>query len=87
MVRAAEGNVAEADRLHREAVAITDRTGYQVVATDARESYAEFLIAQGRLREARPLLERVRDFFAHPFVVKRKERAVELLRRCDEVRA
>ena len=87
MVRAAEGNVAEADRLHREAVAVNERTGYQFVATEARQSYAEFLIAQGRLSEARLLLERVRDFYAHPFVAKRRQRAEELLRRCDEVRA
>jgi class 3 adenylate cyclase/tetratricopeptide (TPR) repeat protein len=87
MVRAAEGNVVEADRLHREAVDINDRTGYQFVATEARQSYAEFLIAQRRFSEARLLLERVRDFYAHPFVAKRRQRAEELLRRCDEVRA
>ena len=87
MVRAAEGNVAEADRLHREAVAVNDRTGYQLVATEARQAYAEFLLAQGRAAEARPLLEKVRDFYGHPFVAKRRERADQLLRRCDEIRA
>jgi class 3 adenylate cyclase/tetratricopeptide (TPR) repeat protein len=87
MVRAAEGNIVEAERLHREAVDITDRTGYQFVAAQARQAYAEFLLTLGRAAEARPLLERVRDFFAHPFVIRRRERAEELLRRCDEVRA
>jgi len=87
MVRAAEGNIAEADRLHREAVAVNERTGYQFAGTDARQAYAEFLLAQGRAAQARPLLEKVRDFYGHPFVVKRRERAEELLRRCDEVRA
>lgn len=53
----------------------------------ARQSYAEFLIAHGRAAEARPLLERVRDFYAHPFVAKRRARAEELLRQCDEVAA
>jgi tetratricopeptide (TPR) repeat protein len=87
MVRAADGNFAEADRLHRDAVAINERTGYQLIATGARQSYAEFLLVQGRAAEARPLLEKVRDFYAHPLVVKRRQRAEELLRRCDEVRA
>lgn len=87
LVRAAEGDLAEADRLHREAVAVNGPTGYQFVATEARQSYAEFLLACGRAAEARPLLERVRDFYAHPFVAKRRARAEELLRRCDEIAA
>lgn len=68
-------------------MAVNERTGYQREATAARQSYAEFLIAQGRLGEARPLLEKVRDFYAHPFVAKRRQRAEELLRQCAQVRA
>jgi hypothetical protein len=87
MVRAAEGNVAEADRLHLEAMVLIEPTGYQLLATEARQAYAEFLLVQGRVPEARMLLEKVRDFYGHPFVARRREQAEELLRRCDEVRA
>jgi class 3 adenylate cyclase/tetratricopeptide (TPR) repeat protein len=87
MVRDAEGSFAEADRLHREALAVNEHTGNQLTENEARVEYARFLLRQGRAREARPLLEKVRDFFAHPFVVKRRQEAEELLRRCDEVRA
>ena len=87
MVRAAEDNVVEADRLHHEANALIERTGYQFVATEARQEYAEFLVGQGRLAEARMLLEKVRDFYGHPFVARRREHVEELLRRCDKVRA
>ncbi|HET6700613.1 MAG TPA: hypothetical protein VFH14_02355, partial [Gemmatimonadaceae bacterium] len=87
MVREAEGTVADADRLHREALAVNERTGFQLRENEARLEYARFLLRQGRANEARPLLEHVRDFFAHPFVIKRRHEAEELLRRCDQVRA
>jgi class 3 adenylate cyclase/tetratricopeptide (TPR) repeat protein len=86
MVREAEGNASEADRLHREALAVNERTGFQLRENDARLEYARFLLRQGRASEAQPLLEQARDFFAHPFVIKRRQEAEELLRRCDEVR-
>jgi class 3 adenylate cyclase/tetratricopeptide (TPR) repeat protein len=87
MVREAEGDVAEADRLHREAVARNEQTGYQLINHEARIEYARFLIRRGRGREARPLLEKARDFFKHPFVAKRRQEVEELLRRCEEARA
>jgi predicted acyltransferase (DUF342 family) len=42
--------------------------------------------AHGRAEEARPILEKVRDFYAHPLVIKRRQEVEELLRRCEEVR-
>src|SRR6266850_407625 len=85
MVRAAEGNEAEADRLYREGIAVTK--GYRDRAVDASIEYARFLLERGRPAEARPLLEQARAFFAHPMVAKRRERIEQLLKRCDEVRA
>jgi class 3 adenylate cyclase/tetratricopeptide (TPR) repeat protein len=87
MVREAEGNAAEADRLHREALAMNEHTGFQLIENEARVEYAKFLLRQGRAVEARPLLEKVRDFYAHPFVIRRRQEAEDLLRRCNEVRA
>jgi class 3 adenylate cyclase/tetratricopeptide (TPR) repeat protein len=87
MVREVEGNAAEADRLHREALAVNEHTGFQLVENEARLEYAKFLLRQDRAVEARPLLEKVRDFYSHPFVIKRRQEAEDLLRRCDEVRA
>jgi len=86
MVRDAEGSVAEADRLHREALAANEHTGNQMTENEARLEYAKFLLKQDGAREARPLLEMVRDFYGHPFVIKRRQEAEELLGRCDEVR-
>ena len=85
MVRAAEGNDAEAERLFRSGIAVTK--GFREQAIDAGVDYARFLLDHGRAAEARPLLEEARAYFAHPMVTKWREEIEKLLRRCDEVRA
>ena len=85
MVRDAQSEVEEADRLFR--LAIDAAKGYQWLAVLARVAYARFLIGQRRAAEARAQLEIARDFYAHPFVTRRREAVDALLRRCDEVKA
>ena len=85
MVRDAQGQVEEADRLFR--LAIDAAKGYLWHAVLARVDYARFLIGQRRAAEARAQLEAARAFYAHPFVTRRREAVDALLRRCDEVKA
>lgn len=85
MVRRAAGQREEADRLFR--LGIESVKGYRFQTVLARVDYARFLIAEGRAAEARAQLEVARDFYAHPFVARRREEVETLLARCDEVRA
>lgn len=85
MVRAAEGESADADRLFR--LAIEAARDYRNLAVEARISYARFLIEQSRTADARAQLRVAGEFFAHPFVAKRRAEVEGLLQRCDEVRA
>ena len=85
MVRHKQGEVEEADRLFR--LAIDAAKGYLWLAVLARVDYARFLIGQKHTAEARAQLEVARQFYAHPFVSRRREVVEALLRRCDEVRA
>ncbi|MEX2047257.1 MAG: hypothetical protein WEE03_08830 [Chloroflexota bacterium] len=85
MVRAAEGEATEADRLFR--LAIEAARDYRNLAVEARISYARFLIEQGRASDARAQLRVAGEFFAHPFVAKRRAQVEALIRRCNEVRA
>lgn len=85
MARSAQGQVAEADRLFR--LGIAAAKGYRWHAVSAAVDYARFLIAQRRAAEARTHLLVARDFYAHPFVFRRRETVEVLLRQCDEVRA
>ncbi|HEY6203984.1 MAG TPA: adenylate/guanylate cyclase domain-containing protein [Candidatus Limnocylindria bacterium] len=85
VVRDAQGEIEEADRLFR--LAIDAAKGYQWLGVLARVDYSRFLIGQRRAAEARAQLEIARDFYTHPFVARRRKIVDELLRRCDEVRA
>lgn len=83
-VRAAEGRPVEAERLFRDALQATEPTGYGWLTSDIRRSLAEFLMAQGRFREARPILEAVRSFYHDPAGAYQRQQIDALLGRCDQ---
>jgi hypothetical protein len=84
-VRAAEGGSDEAERLFREALGTIGRTGYTTLPMEIRRDYASFLIDHGRTAEARPLLEKVREFFDTPATPFERQRTEALLQRCAVV--
>ncbi len=84
-VRAATGEVREAEALFREALAILEPTSLRQRRALVREEFGAFLLDQGRPLEARPLLEVARAFWSDPLATKRREQIDALLRRCDAV--
>jgi class 3 adenylate cyclase len=86
-VREAEGKVEDAEALFREALDQLS-VGYMGLSlSDARRSYAEFLMRRGRLAEVRDLLELVRDFYQADVVSRRRAPIDELLQRCADLAA
>jgi tetratricopeptide (TPR) repeat protein len=84
-VCAAEGDAAEAERLHGQALETIGRSGYVLLRMEMQRDFAAFLIDRGRADEARPLLEEVRAFYDTPATPWMRERAEVLLRRCAAV--
>ncbi|MDP9319900.1 MAG: AAA family ATPase [Chloroflexota bacterium] len=78
-VREAEGDVAAADALFREAIAIMEPSGLGDGLAETREHYARFLLRHGRADEARAHLEKVRAFRSDPLAGRHRERIDALL--------
>ncbi|GAC1701755.1 MAG: AAA family ATPase [Candidatus Limnocylindrales bacterium] len=81
----AEGDVVEAERLFREAVAAYERTEFGVSLAACRLRLARFLMSQRRHTEARPLLDAVRGFYADPVAFRWRELVDELSLQCAEI--
>ena len=85
-VAEATGDVDGAERLFAASlVAVPPAFGYELAQT--RTAFARYLIRRRRTREAREVLEAVRDFYSDPAAVRRRAEIDDLLRRCDEVPA
>ena len=82
-VREAEGNLAAADVLFREAIAIMEPSGIGDGLAQTREHYARFLLRHGRTEEARAHLDRVRAFWSDPLAQRHRERIDGLLRSAE----
>jgi len=78
-VREAEGDLAAADALFREAIAIMEPSGLGDGLAETREHYARFLLRHGRAEEARTHLEKVRAFWSDPLAQRHRERIDVLL--------
>ncbi|HEY8862061.1 MAG TPA: adenylate/guanylate cyclase domain-containing protein [Candidatus Limnocylindria bacterium] len=79
-VREAEGDLAEADRLLRGAIAFMEPSGIGNALAETREQYARFLMRHGQVEEARTQLDTVRAFWSDPLAVRHRERIDALLR-------
>jgi len=80
-VCASEGNIAEAERLLREALTSAELTGYRALTTDACLALAVLLASQQRHQDARPYLERARAFFSGDLTSSRRSEIDTLLAR------
>jgi class 3 adenylate cyclase/tetratricopeptide (TPR) repeat protein len=79
-VREAEGDLAAAEALFREAIAIMEPSGAGDGLAETREHYARFLLRHDRAEEARAQLEKVRAFWSDPLAERHRERIDALLR-------
>jgi class 3 adenylate cyclase len=80
-VSEAEGDLAAADAGFREALAILAPTGIMDAQAFVRETYAEFLLRQGRGADARAELEAARTFHHDPLAFRNRERIDALIAR------
>jgi len=79
-VREAESDLAAADALFREAIAIMEPSGLGDGLAETREHFARFLLRHGRAEEARAQLDKVRAFWSDPLAARHRERIDALLR-------
>jgi len=82
-VREAEGNLVEADRLFRGAVAFMEPSGIGNALAETREQYARFLTRRGRAQEARTQLDAARAFWTDPLAERHRARIDALLKATD----
>ena len=78
-VREADGDLIDADRLFRGAVAFMEPSGIGNALAETREQYARFLLRNGRAEEARGQLETARSFWGDPLAARHRERIDALL--------
>ena len=64
-ILAARGDLAEAERLAREAIAVSDTTDFMEMRAEAREALATVCAAAGRGDEARRALESALELYEH----------------------
>jgi hypothetical protein len=78
-VREAEGDLAAADALFLEAIAIMEPSGQGDGLAETREHYARFLMRHGRAEETRAQLAAARAFWSDPLAERHRERIDALL--------
>ena len=76
----AEGDLAAAEVLLREAIAIMEPSGIGDSLAQTREHYARFLLGHGRGEEARAELDKVRAFWSDPLAARHRDRIDALLK-------
>jgi len=79
-VSEAEGDLAAAETLFREAIALLEPSGIGNALAETREHYARFLLRHGRVAEARVELERARAFWSDPLAQRHRERIDGLIK-------
>ncbi len=80
---AARGDVDGACRIFEDTVRLLGGRGWDLEIAQTRMAYGEVLLAAGRSREARPILEAARDFYKDPLAFRRREQVQALLAKCE----
>jgi tetratricopeptide (TPR) repeat protein len=75
----------DAERLYLESVKLLAPHGWGWKTAILRVRAARYLVARGRLAQARPLLESARDFYRDPLMWRRRDEVEALLRKCETV--
>ncbi|HEV2251454.1 MAG TPA: adenylate/guanylate cyclase domain-containing protein [Candidatus Limnocylindria bacterium] len=78
-VREADGDLAAADALFREAVATMEPSGMGDGLAETREHYGRFLLRHGRADDARAQLDKARAFWSDPLAGRHRDRIDALL--------